>query len=109
MDYRSIKVISLKYTSLSFILLIIFNYIFNIHKIIVKIPLISSIYSISFILIILFQTYSFNNIIYRLDNKGLNCLNTFPFKFRINNFYVKYKYKVSLTYIFLTYISIIYL
>ena len=111
-DHKSTTVIGLKYISLLNITLVIIAYFTPIQYVILKIPIISGFYSLIILGLLIFQTASFMNINNKLNNtgsgNGYQCLEWLPFKYKINNILVNYKYKVSLTYIFLTYVGITY-
>ena len=113
LDYQSLKIIFTKYSSFLLSGLIILNYFVPIHKIVLKIPLISSIYSLIILIIIITQTIYLIGIIKEISNntKKTQCFKSlnFIFKFNINKLIIKYKYKISLAYIFLTYICLIYI
>lgn len=112
-DYQSLKVIFTKYSSLLFIALIVINFFVPIHNVILKIPLISSLYSFLILIVIIIQTSYFTTIIKNIsiNKKKQLCLKRLNliFKLKIDELIVKYKYKVSLSYIFLTYICLIYI
>ena len=107
LDYKSLKIIIIKYVSLLSITLIILNYFIPLHSVIIKIPLLSSIYTTIILVLLIVKTYNINSSISILNNQnGFKCLTNLKFKF--SNLLLKYKYKISLSYIFLSYLAIIY-
>ena len=113
LEYQSFKIVFTKYSSLLLVLLIIINWVIPVHSIVLKIPLISSLYSLIILGIIIFQTIyltSITNVIssHPKKNKCFSSLKTI-FKLKIDELIVKYKYKASLSYILLTYICLIYI
>ena len=104
------SIILLKYISLLVSFFILMNNIISINKIIIKIPLISSLYSLILIITLITQIsgfyYSFIKI---YNNNAIKYFSYLPFKYKISKLLIKYKYKISLAYIFLTYICIVYI
>lgn len=109
-NHNSFRVKYLKYSSLLFILVLLVNKIIPINSVLIKIPIVSSFYCFIVLILIIIQIESFMNTLNKINNNnGISCIFKFPFKFKITNLIIKYKYKVSLLYIFLIYIGIIYL
>ena len=112
-NYQSLKVIFTKYSSLLIMALIVINFFIPIHNVILKIPLISSLYSFLILIVVIIQISYLITIIKDIstNKKKQSCLKKLNliFKLKIDELIVKYKYKVSLSYIFLTYICLIYI
>lgn len=109
-NHNTFKLLLVKYSSLFVVTLIVLNYFIPIHKIITKIPIISGLYSFSILILLTLQTYGFISTFNKIYIKnGIDCILNIPLKYKISKFIIKYKYKVSLSYIFLTYIGIIHL
>ena len=105
-----LSVILLKYLSILIGFLIILNYFTSISNFIVKIPLISSFFSLILLIAIIAQISGFYSSFTKIvNNNGIKLINYMPFKYKLSKLIIKYKYKISLAYIFLTYICLIYL
>lgn len=107
---NSFRIKYLKYSSLLFILVLLINKILPINSILLKIPIVSGFYCFIVLILIIIQIESFMSTLNKINNNnGISCIFKFPFKYKLSNLIIKYKYKVSLLYIFLIYIGIIYL
>ena len=105
-----LSVILLKYLSILIGFLIILNYFTSISNFIVKIPLISSFFSLILLIAIIAQISGFYSSFTKIvNNNEIKLINYMPFKYKLSKLIIKYKYKISLAYIFLTYICLIYL
>ena len=107
---KSRRVYVLKNISFFLLIYIVINFIIPINKYILKIPLISSIYSLILLIILICQLSFFLNIINILNSqKCLDCLGLNNLSKKIINLIIKNKYKILVISILSSYIIFTYI
>lgn len=104
--YNSNKIFFFKHISFIFIPLLTINLFFSINKFILKIPIISGLYSFTFTIILWIQILSYFRIIKKLQN--LKCMKKIKLNDKLYNQIYKNQYKIYLIYMIIIYYTLFY-